>query len=349
MRHSDLYKKNMESEIFCVPVMVENFRYILREKLSTIREYAYEIYRKSSSHILLLGSGASLCALHPSKYLLDKRSELNAELVTGPEFLNRKFIRMTDKNTFAIIASYTGLTKDTLGAVDLLLERKIPYLAITRSMNNELAHRSKMILTYDSKALYTAVVFELYLLLTSLLRDRGEFEEGDTFLDDLKALPELVEETGAAAESLGKSLAKALVDEEPIYVIADGIEWGLGYQLAYTMIMEYLKREAAFIRSCEFRHGPMEVIDEGKPTLIFILGNDESRAHTESAFEFSKHYGAKVHRVDVREIANVQPLLSPIILYPVIQWMILQMATDSGLYLDEYRYMHKVPYRDSLY
>jgi fructoselysine 6-phosphate deglycase len=342
--YDQLLMENMRSEIFSVPVADENYRYILRNKRSAIQQSAIEIHEKRPSHILFLGSGASMCVLHLGKYFLDKYSALNAELLTGPEYLTRKPPRMKTDNTFAIVASYSGATKDTLDGVHWLQKLEIPYLVITKDTSTKIAQKCQRVLTYDSKTLYTGAAFELYLLLTFLLKMRREFREHKTFLNDLQALPRHNEDSAAKAKELGKSIGKALQNEDPIYVIADGVNWGLGYQIAYTTIMEYLKRNAAFIRACEFRHGPLEVVKEGQPTMLFLLGADESRPYCETTFNFCRRHGAKVYRMDVNDLVDTPPLLSPLVLFPATQWMLLQMATDSGINLDKYLYMHMVPY-----
>ncbi len=115
--------------------------------------------------------------------------------------------------------------------------------------------------------------------------------------------------------------------------------------MAYDMFGEFLKEYSAYIHYGEFRHGPLEIVRPGEPTMLFLMGNDASRPFAEEGIAFATGNGAKVVVFDGKELApHAHPMFDALVLYQSQIWLLYYMACRRGVDLDNYKYMHVVPY-----
>jgi fructoselysine 6-phosphate deglycase len=339
-----LLEKNYHAEIISNPILIEGLNKIIDNKLDQIEKVAKTIYNMNPERLIFAGSGNSWSSMYSAKYLTDRYSMLSCELFYGPELMTRnpKYIQ---NNVIGILASYTGKTEDTLDAVKYLNGNGVKTISITKSSDSPIALESDINISYDSKSLYISAIFVINILISHLLKNRNEMEDFGSFYNDLIELPKKLELFIDSTEEWAKNLAYALADTDFIYLCADGPLYALGYQSSMTTITEYLRMDAAIVQGCEWRHGPLEIVGDGKPTVGFLLGNDESRIYTERTMNFCKKYGARTFSFDIKDYnLKINSILSPFYVYIMINWFILYMSVIRGIDLDEYLYMHVVDY-----
>ena len=344
MKNEKLFEKNINSEIISCPILVEGLKKVIDTKLDHIEDIATKIYKNNPERLIFTGSGNSWSAMYSAKYLMDKFSNLPCELFFGPELITRDPEYINDR-AYAIAASYTGKTEDTLNAVKYLKSKGSKTISITKTKDSPIALESDINISYESKSLYISAIFETFILISHILNLRGEFNDFKKFYNELLDLPQKLEEAIDMSMEKARRLADDLADAELIYICADGPLYGLGYQAALTTITEYLRIDASMVQGCEWRHGPLEIVGKGRPIVGFLLGSDNSRFYTERTMNFCKRYGARTFNFDMKEYnSSANPLLSPFFVYPVINWFILYMSVIRNVDLDEYLYMHKVEY-----
>jgi fructoselysine-6-P-deglycase FrlB-like protein len=344
MKNGELYEKNINAEIISCPVLVEGLKRIIETKLDQIENVASKIYKSNPERLVFAGSGNSWSAMYSAKYLMDKFSNLPCELFYGPELITRDPNYINDK-IYAIVASYTGKTEDTLNAVKYLKDKSSKTVSITKTNDSPISLESDINIYYESKSLYISAIFVIYILISHILNFRGEFDNFNNFFNELMELPQKLKKVVDESKDKAKKLAEDLADSKLIYICADGLLYALGYQTALTTITEYLRMDASIVQGCEWRHGPLEIVGKGKPIVGFLLGSDNSRIYTEKTMNFCKRYGARTFNFDMKEYAfDANPLLSPFFVYPMINWFILYMSVIKNIDLDEYLYMHVVDY-----
>jgi fructoselysine-6-P-deglycase FrlB-like protein len=144
----------------------------------------------------------------------------------------------------------------------------------------------------------------------------------------------------AREEEVAESRARSLLHADHIYVLASGPLSPLAYKMAMSVIMENMRIGATYSDAVEFRHGPAEALERTRPTMMFLLGTDESRDLTIRTLEFCRAQGAEVMVYDAAEFGDIHPMLTPIVMNPVLQWFIVYSAILRGILdLDERVFM----------
>jgi fructoselysine-6-P-deglycase FrlB-like protein len=342
----NLAEKNLKAEIFSAPVVADELERMRREKQAQLADIVKEIHQRKPSTILYFGSGGSSSALFSGYWAALSLLKQPVHYLLAPDIIASS-PAILDSSCVAIGASYSGKTVDTMRAQRWLLERKVPLFSITRRPDAELAKGAAWSMTYESIALYSSPAYLTMQLAIELARLRGEWSpELEMFERSLHLLPDLLRRTYESSRQMAEEKAAEL-DDGKLVVLSGGSATMLGYMFAYDMFGEFLKRHAAFIHAGEFRHGPLEIIRPGEPTMLFVVGNDRSRLFAEAGIRFSKGNGARVVTFDARELApEAHPLLDPLVLYNSQLWLLYYMACRKNIDLDHYKYMHQVPYAE---
>ena len=282
-------KSILEKEIISAHINAEETEKILKNQKNEIIELAREIHKKGYKKILFTACGASYSMLFSGTYLLNAYSNIDAYIYQCPELVCQKPVKFS-KDTLAILASYSGKTEDTIDALDYLNEKNIPNLAMVKDSNSLIGKKALKTLSYGSKSLYIAPLFQLYILLVELMRLRGECPHGQIILRDMERIPEIITNVNENCRKNTPEIAEKYSNENLIYVLGSGPLYGLAYQIALTTFTEYLKMDSSVINPVEFRHGPLEMIRKDRPALAFLLGNDQSRIYGERTLNFCNKY-----------------------------------------------------------
>lgn len=339
-----LEEKNLKAEIFSAPVVANELARMRGEKRFGIGEVAKGIAARSPRNIVFFGSGGSSAALYSGYWAALHYLTLPVSYLLGPDMVSIE-PAVLDGKCIAIGASYSGKTVDTVRAKEFLRKRSVPLFTITRRANAELAQGAAWSVTYESIALYTSPSYLVMLLVVELARQRGEVSaELEEFEKALLDLPELLHRIAEPSRQMAEHLAPQL-DSGKLLVLSGGSAFTLGYMMAYDMFGEFLKEYCAFIHYGEFRHGPLEIVRQGEPTMLFLVGNDRSRPFADAGIQFASANGAKIVVFDGRELApGAHPMLDALVLYQSQLWLLYYMACRRGVDLDNYKYMHVVPY-----
>lgn len=339
-----LEQKNLRAEIFSIPSVIPDLTRMLREKRPQLAAIAREVVERQPRNLVFFGSGGSSSALYSGFYTALSHVKLPADFLWSPDVVSAR-PAILDGNSVAVGASYSGKTMDTMRARQFLLERGVPLFSITKKPEAELAKGATWSVTYDSVTLYSSPACLAMLFVVELARTRGEWSPELTALEQaLEEAPELLEGIAESSRQLAEQQAPQL-DEGKILVLSGGCAYTLGYMMAYDMFGEYLKEYCAHIHYGEFRHGPVEIVRAGEPTMLFLMGNDRSRPFACATLEFGRRHGARTVVFDAAELAPAaHPLLDALVLYQSQLWLLYYMACRRGIDLDVYKYMHVVPY-----
>ena len=339
-----LEEKNLKAEIFSAPVVADEIARMGSEKRAAIRRIAREIVARKPRCMVFFGSGGSSAALYSGYWAALHFLKLPVNYLLAPDIVSAQPAAL-DRDCIAIGASYSGKTVDTLRAREHLVKQGVPIFSITRKPDAELAKGATWSITYESIALYSSPAYLAMLLVVDLARERGE---GSTELDEfekaLEALPQLLRDIAEPSRKMAERLAPEL-DSGKLLVLSGGSSYTLGHMMAYDMFGEFLKEYCAYIHCGEFRHGPLEIVRPGEPTMLFLVGNDHSRPFAEAGIEFGRGNGAKTVVFDGRELApGAHPMFDALVLYQSQIWLLYYMACRRGADLENYKYMHVVPF-----
>jgi fructoselysine 6-phosphate deglycase len=339
-----LEEKNLKAEIFSAPVVADELARMWSEKRPAIRQVAQEIHARKPKNIVFTASGASAAALYSGYWAGLHYLKLPVNYLLGPDIVSVQ-PALLDRDSIAITASYSGKTMDTVRTKERLLKQGVPIFAITRRPDAELAKGTTWCLTYESIALYSSPAYLTMLLVVELARERGEWSpEMEKFEKALESLPQLLHDIAEPSRTMAEQLAPGL-DAGKLLVLSAGASYTLGHMMAYDMFGEFLKEYCASIHTGEFRHGPLEIVRPGEPTMLFLTGNDGSRRFADAAIRFGRGNGAKTVVFDAKELApGAHPLFDALVLYQSQLWLLYYMACRRGVDLESYKYMHVVPF-----
>ncbi|NLG84254.1 MAG: SIS domain-containing protein [Firmicutes bacterium] len=326
---NQLVAKAKESVFFTAPVLERDLARFLKDEEQHIRRLASEAVKKQVKHIYWVGSGNSWRNLYSGKYLLDKFTTISSDYFMSYELTWRQPRRL-DGNAMAFFASFSGNTEDTINALRYAKSRGARTIAIVNQPDCLMGKEADEVIPFHSKALYILPLAAAYLFSLEVARLQGAKEVQKT-IDGLFALPPILGRLYRDEEARARELAHQYKDERLFYTLASGPLFGLGYKFGLTVFMENMRVNGSFIETSEFRHGPAEMLDREQPTLVFLIGTDESRPISERVVAFARQHGAKVITYDYADYGVDDPLLAPFVLMVPLQWFAVYSVLLRGI------------------
>ncbi len=317
----------------------------------------------SVTKIVVLACGTSAYAGSVAKYAIENWCRIPVEVELSHEFRYRDPI--VDSNTLVVSISQSGETMDTLMAVRYAKEQGAKILSICNTNGSTIPRESDAVLythagpeiAVASTKAFLAQITATYLLGLYLAQLRGNLFTGQIkdILADLGKIPAKIQEILDRAEEI-KSLARSMQDTESVLF--------LGRHVGYPVAMEgALKlKEIAYIHAegfaaGELKHGPIALIDEGKPVFVVVpspRGRDSLHSKVVSNIQEVRARGAKTLVIAedgdeaVREFAEflfyvpeTPTLLMPLLATVPLQLFACELATVKGLDVDQPRNLAK--------
>ncbi len=302
---------------------------------------------ESVDNIYLIGCGSSISTCYSVRDALAPVSDLNIQVYTGYEFAYNKKLH-EGENSLVIATSQSGETADTLTALRRANEFKIDTVAISNegesSMIKEAKYPIATLGNTETAILGTKTYITQLACLYQILFAASGYEKADEILEQLAAMPDLIEELLKTTEEDNKKLAEELKDELIFYCLGSGVNYGLAYKLAMTMLMEGAIKHACPLYSSEYRHGLIERAEKDVP-LIFIDSDMPGDELTKIAIRNSRdELGAKAIIFNLKDYADIDPLLSPFALVIPLEWFVYYLAHFNGEDPGSTRHIGKVRY-----
>ena len=189
---------------------------------------------------------------------------------------------------------------------------------------------------------FTCQLTALMLLGLYLGRQRGmTLEQGQTIVDEIARLPELIEET-FLIEPAVRDLAKRYADERNFLYLGRGVSFPVALEGALKL------KEVSYVHAegypaAELKHGPIALIDDRMPA-VFVAPVDEVYAKVVSNIQEVKARGGRTivltttgngelhdiadHQLKLPESPN---LLSPFVMVVPLQLLAYHMADGVPL------------------
>ena len=302
---------------------------------------------ESVDTIYLIGCGSSISTCYSIRDALASVSDLRIEVFTGYEFVYNK--KLTEgENSLFIATSQSGETADTLAALRRANEFNIDTVSISNEPESSMIKEAKYpVITLgntETAILGTKTYITQLACLYQILFAASGYGGADEILDQLATMPDLIEDLLESTEEENKKLAEELKDEDGFYCLGSGVNFGLAYKLAMTMLMEGAIKHACPLYSAEFRHGLIERAEKDVP-LIFLDADLASDELTKIAINFSKNkLEAKTIIYNLKDYADINPLLAPFVLVIPLEWFVYYLAHFNGEDPGSTRHIGKVRY-----
>ena len=256
-----------------------------------------------------------------------------------------------DEKTLVIFGSHSGTTMETLDAAQFLKSKPCKTISITQEESSPLGSAAMSCLPYGKT---TQGYFSAFILAQTLFSAfLNEREKGwglhKALLESLPNLPSALADAKEANHANALAQAKALADENLLYVLGAGPMYTTAYVFAACFLMEMQWMHAHALTAADFFHGPFEVVDKTVPLLV-LIGEDPCRSEGERVKRFGAEYSRKNFVYDSQDFemkgihADVRSIVAPFILDSALTGLVEELAVIRGHPLTTRRYMGKVDY-----
>jgi fructoselysine-6-P-deglycase FrlB-like protein len=329
MNLEKLVERAVQSTLFTAPVLGPHLEKFLAEQGEKVRGLAREAVQAQVGHFYWIGCGNSLVNLWSGKYLLDRFSDTPSDCATAYEFLWGAPKRLGPKS-WVFLASWSGSTEDTVAALRYARSQGARTVALVNKADCLMGREADWLLAYESKALYILPLAAVYLFALEYARLRGAGGL-DPVVEGLHRLPELLERQYVEEKQPAGELAEKFRKEKIFYTLGSGVLWGLAYKFGLTVFMENMRVHGSFIDAAEFRHGPVEMLDRGRPAFVVLKAADECRTLVERVTGLLESRKVPLLVYDAARYEGVHPLLAPFVLMIPLQWFAVYSAFLRGI------------------
>lgn len=333
----------MLKEIFEQPEAIKNTLRVPEEELDALVKLFL-----SAKRIYLVACGTAYHAALVGKYALAKLASIPIEVVISSEFQESC---MVDSGTVVLAISQSGETADTLRAVRVARGLGAKIACLTNVVASSITRESEIVcytragpeIGVAATKTFAAQVAYLLRLAVQLAKAQKKIstEDCEKLIEQLKAIPHLVQKTIGKNDLIMKKLAKDYKNSQNFYFIGRGI----GYPVAMEGALKL--KEIAYIHSeaypaGELKHGPLALIEDGSPVVAVVspqgararmLGNiEEVRARGASviAVGFDNDDELKMRSSEFLAVPETHELLSPIVLIVPLQLLAYYIGVERG-------------------
>jgi fructoselysine 6-phosphate deglycase len=157
-----------------------------------------------------------------------------------------------------------------------------------------------------------------------------------------ESLPKLLPSMVPRAKEFGKEMGLRFKDDDEMFVLGGGVNWGLAYQYAVCTLQEMCWVHATPINYSEFRHGPIEVFSPGR-VAIFLRGRGGEAEIEDAVVKWCFLNGVRGIILDSQEL-DVDDLLTPFTLFVELEWLSYYLSLAKNRDMSKWRYYDKAEF-----
>ena len=224
-----------------------------------------------------IGCGSSYHACLTGSYFFSKIAKVHVNTMLASEFEN--YEDFLTENTLVLAISQSGETADVLDAVNAAKRKGSKVVGIvnrdgsilTRESDSLLMMNSGLELCVLSTKTYTSQVVLMAMLAYAFA---GQYEEGLKKIGSLYL--DIYQLTSRSMREYVQKLAEMLYDKSHIYLIGRELQYATALEAALKIKeVSYIHAEA--FAGGELKHGPLALIEEGTPCIVFLSAENKSK------------------------------------------------------------------------
>lgn len=312
------------------------------------------------SRVTMVACGTSFYAAQVARYWMEQIARVPTSIEIASEFRYRKPIM--PENGLAIFISQSGETADTLAAMryaqsvgqHTLALVNVPTSSMAREANSVLATIAGPEIGVASTKAFTTQLTALLCLTIALGEIRGVLTAQETaeLAKQVTQLPHWIEQA-LAAEPVIKQTAQEISEAKDMLFIGRGTSFAIASEGALKMKeISYIHAEG--YAAGELKHGPIALIDESVPVVVFAPHDalfektasnlQETAARGGRIVLLSCEKGAEELRGLCRHVITLPAcpdMLSPIVYAVPAQLLAYHVAVHKGTDVDQPRNLAK--------
>ena len=323
---------------------------ILRGALDHYSKAALEkINLRDFDRIILSGMGSSYNAAYPAWIELSKQS-IPVQLMNASELLH-SFSGMIGPQSLLWLNSQSGRSAELVH----LLERIVPtppakLLTFVNDLSSPMAERADVCIPIHAgeESTVSTKTYTNMLAMNLLAAIQLTSSDVDAAIREMREAADAMEDYLASWEQRVNELDSTLGDFKQLCII------GRGSSMCTVWNGSLNNKEAAKcsfegIHAADFRHGPLEVVEEGFTAIIFA-GAGSGPAMNRTLAQDIRSYGGNAIWVDSSTDSEFPTILLPTVnqqMLPLIeiipmQLLTLVMAKRKGIDAGQFRYVNKI-------
>ncbi|MFH0898984.1 MAG: glutamine--fructose-6-phosphate transaminase (isomerizing) [bacterium] len=341
-----------------------------REKQSDV-EYGDGFWRqlgltakciKNLARINLVGAGTSWHAACVAQFFFEAICKIPTRVFLSSEFIYMPFFE--EKNDVYVLLSQSGETADTLQALRLINSHLIPTIALTnvasssivREANGFLPMQAGPEISVASTKAFSTQIATLYWLANRIALQKGlislsQMHEAE---EDLFVTAEILE---TAIEVYKLKITQELAEKYSQFNKFIFLGRHISYPFALEAALKLKEISYIFAQSYpagELKHGPLALIDQHTPVVIFSVLDDiiyhklvsnaqEVKARKGKLLVFA--FEGQKELIRLAEYAfivpRVKPLLGPLAMMGIMQFFVYQITRQLNRPVDKPRNLAK--------
>ena len=279
--------------------------------------------------VVWIGAGGSNGGNYPAQYFM----EHEATQVVSSSYTSNEFVHATpayvNENTLAVVVSMRG-TKETIVAAQVAKD-----------------HGASTIAIYVDESALT----EVTMIAMELTQQTEGYAEYETAMAAFDLVDPIYRKAVEYTRPLAAKWAEQNADKPCINVMAQGPLFGAAYVFSICNVQEMLQIDSCTINTCDFFHGPFEILDK-RTSLFQLISVGRSRCNDERGIRFVNQYGGeRVYQLDAKELGlndikdSVSEYFNHLIFAPILNnvYMRALSAVTHKDYMTR-RYMWKLDY-----
>jgi len=269
------HKHFMAKEIAEQPTVLAETLANYVSKTGEIRLPDPQIDFSKVERITMVACGTAYLACLTAKYWFEQIARLPVEVDVASEFRYRE--PPIPARSVSLFVSQSGETADTLAALRYCAGKADKILAVVNVPESSIARESDAVLPIyagvevgvASTKAFTCQLTVLFLLALKAAAERGELspEQVQDHIAQLRRLPALITEALDQNDKI-KETARKLASASDVLFLGRGPLYPLAHEGALKLKeISYIHAEA--YASGELKHGPIALIDENMPIVVF--------------------------------------------------------------------------------
>lgn len=310
----------------------------------------------------LVGCGSSWHAARIAQFFFESIAKVSTKVHLASELCYAPFF--SNKKSLYFFVSQSGETADTLEALSFVQSKLVPTVAVTNVASSAIVRQAggflctqagQEIAVASTKAFSTQLV-AFYWIAHVIAVERGQYQQSklDQVQRELKQVADALEQT---IEEYKQKIETIFV---PRYAASkQAVFLGRGISYSFAMEAALKLKEISYIfaqayPSGELKHGPLALIDESMPVFIFsqqdpllyrkILSSAQesyARGGKIIAFVFAGQQELIALAQDFFIMPTVPPLLEPLVMTGIMQYVCYSIAKKMGKPIDKPRNLAK--------
>jgi glutamine---fructose-6-phosphate transaminase (isomerizing) len=309
-----------------------------------IQRIGAALRHRSPPVVITCARGSSDHAATFAKYAIETRIGIPV-VSAAPSVASVYASRLRANGAVCVAISQSGRSPDLLATVSSLKEAGACVVALVNEGDSPLAGIADEVFDLGAQAERSVAATKSFIAsLAAIARLVAEWGDDDQLRDELRELPDLLRQ---AWDLDWSALVRGLEGATDLYVLGRGVGLGVAQEAALKL-KETSQLHAEAFSTAELRHGPMALVRDGFPALMFGQ-SDETGSDIEETASALASRGARVFLAGntapgASSLPSVRcsPLLEPIVQIQSFYRAANALAVARGLDPDRPPHLAKV-------